>query len=560
MKINLEGLGLEAFMKESNSSAGNQQKAEGKLPSLPSKPQFSNMIYLDYAATTPVDPKVIEAMVNSMETDWANVSSPHELGIITSQKVNADLDAIAAHFNVTRDEIMITSGSTESINHALKGVLHAQKKKTIITSTIEHKATINTVQALMKEGYRGEFVAPNDDGLITAEMIEAAITEDTAMISLIWVNNETGDKLPVEAIAKIARNHKIPFHVDATQAAPHFQFDASQFDLVSVSAHKCCGPKSIGLLYRRSFPKLPMNPLIDGSGGQLGLRAGTMPNEGIAGFAKALEIIRENWVEERHRLAKLESYLVQRLLPYGVEVNSGNLKGHREPGVLNLYIPNVHADTLMALTPKLSIAKGSACNSDSSLPSYVLTEMGYDLKRALSSVRISVGRYTTEEEIFAAGEMLGAAIEFIQNIAAGKLASWYGEYNLYNSYIASMLEPDYIDSEMLGTNHRDSAGIESQPHLVTIEKEHFSFALYGEVEKIALDDGFVIRFASLSGSGFGAPYYLSLLNDLLIALRDEAISSQFSIEKLLGTKVSSEYLRDTLFVEKALREFVQKQL
>ena len=120
MKINLEGLGLEAFMKESNSSAGNQQKAEGKLPSLPSKPQFSNMIYLDYAATTPVDPKVIEAMVNSMETDWANVSSPHELGIITSQKVNADLDAIAAHFNVTRDEIMITSGSTESINHALK--------------------------------------------------------------------------------------------------------------------------------------------------------------------------------------------------------------------------------------------------------------------------------------------------------------------------------------------------------------------------------------------------------------------------------------------------------
>src|SRR5699024_4744126 len=223
--------------------------------------------------------------------------------------------------------------------------------------------------------------------------------------------------------------------------------------------------------------------------------------EGIAGFGKALEIIRESWVEERHRLAKLESYLVQRLLPYGVEVNSGNLKGHREPGVLNLYIPNVHADTLMALTPKLSIAKGSACNSDSSLPSYVLTEMGYDLKRALSSVRISVGRYTTEEEIFAAGEMLGAAIEFIQNIAAGKLASWYGEYNLYNSYIASMLEPDYIDSEMLGTNHRDNAGIESQPHLVTIEKEHFSFALYGEVEKIALDDGFVIRFASLSGSG-----------------------------------------------------------
>lgn len=228
---------------------------------------------------------------------------------------------------------------------------------------------------------------------------------------------------------------------------------------------------------------------------------------------------------------------------------------------MNLYIPDVHADTLMALTPKLAIAKSSACNSDSSLPSYVLTEMGYDLKRALSSVRISVGRYTTEEEIFAAGEMLGAAIEFIQNIATGKPVSWYGEYNLYNSYIASMLEPDYLDAEMvIFHDQHDNTGSESMPHLVTIKKEHFSFVLYGEVEKIALDDGFVIRFASLSGRGFGAPYYLSLLNDLMISLREEVISSQFSIEKLLGTKVSSDYLRDTLFVEKALREFVQKQL
>ncbi|UNM97400.1 cysteine desulfurase [Ignatzschineria rhizosphaerae] len=550
MKIDLEGLGLEAFMKPHQASAGNQPSAEGKLPS---KPQFSNMIYLDYAATTPVDPRVIEAMVNSMETDWANVSSPHELGIVTKQKVEADLDAIAAHFNVNRDELIITSGSTESINHALKGVLHAQKKKEIITSTIEHKATINTVQALMKEGYRGKFIAPNSEGIITAEMIEAVITDETAMISLIWVNNETGDKLPVEEIAKIARARKIPFHVDATQAAPHFQFDASQFDLVSVSAHKCYGPKAIGLLYRRSFPKLPMMPLIDGSGGQLGLRAGTIPNEGIAGFAKALEIIKDNWVEERHRLAKLESYLVQRLLSFGVEVNSGNLKGHREPGVLNLYIPNVNADTLMALTPKLAIAKGSACNSDSSLPSYVLTEMNYDLKRALSSVRISVGRYTTEEEIFAAGEMLSVAIEFIQNIADGKPANWYGEYDLYNSYIASILEPDYLEDGIT-----INAGIDAP--LLVIEKEHFSLTLYGKVEKVALDDSDAIRFTALSGKAYGEPYYLSLFNDLIIALRDETISSQLALEQLLGMKMPANYLRDTLFIEKSLRNFIAQQI
>ena len=540
MKIDLESLGLAHLMELQENPAGDSA-SEGKLPA---KPQFSNMIYLDYAATTPVDPAVIEAMVSSMETDWANVSSPHELGVITKQAVDANLESIAKHFNVAADEIMITSGSTESINHALKGICHAQKKKTIITSTIEHKATINTVQALMKEGYRGVFLEPNEDGLIKAEQVESAITEDTAIISLIWVNNETGDKLPVEAIAKIARKHKVPFHVDATQAAPHFQFDASQFDLVSLSAHKCYGPKGLGLLYRRSFPKLPMTSLIDGSGGQLSLRAGTIPNEGIAGFAKALEIIRETWVEERHRLARLESFLLQRLLPFGVEVNSGKLEGEREPGVLNLYIPKVHADALMALTPKLAIAKGSACNSDSSLPSYVLTEMGYDTARALCSVRISVGRYTTEEEVFAAGEMLASAIEFIQNIADGKPVNWYGEYDLYNSYIASILEPDFVESSELA--------IDSEPLLI-IEKEHFSLSLFGELEVVSADDGKMHRFKNLSGKAFGAPYYLSLFNDLVIALRNESITESVSLEKLLGAKTPANYLRDTLFIEKSLK-------
>lgn len=557
MKIDLESLGLAHLMELQENPAGDSV-SEGKLPA---KPQFSNMIYLDYAATTPVDPAVIEAMVSSMETDWANVSSPHELGIITKQAVDANLELIAKHFNVATDEIMITSGSTESINHALKGVCHAQKKKTIITSTIEHKATINTVQALMKEGYRGVFLEPNEDGLITAEQVESAITEDTAMISLIWVNNETGDKLPVEAIAKIARKHKVPFHVDATQAAPHFQFDASQFDLVSLSAHKCYGPKGLGLLYRRNFPKLAMTSLIDGSGGQLSLRAGTIPNEGIAGFAKALEIIRETWVEERHRLARLEGFLLKRLLPFGVKVNSGKLEGEREPGVLNLYIPNVHADTLMALTPKLAIAKGSACNSDSSLPSYVLTEMGYDTARALCSVRISVGRYSTEEEIFAAGEMLASAIEFIQNIADGKVANWYGEYDLYNSYIASILEPDFVESVSVSSasevDEHSGLNIISAPLLV-VEKEHFSLSLYGELEAVSVDDGKMYRFKNLSGKAFGAPYYLSLFNYLIIALRDESIMESLSLETLLGTKTPANYLRDTLFVEKSLKELLTK--
>lgn len=545
MKINLDTFGLPEF-----------ETADADVVSkLPSKPQFSNMIYLDYAATTPVAPEVIETMVSAMESDWANVSSPHELGVMTAQKVNQALATIAGHFNVNADEIIMTSGSTESINHALKGVLRAQKKKEIITTTIEHKAVINTVQALMKEGYRGKFVAPNAQGEITASMIEAMITDETALISLIWVNNETGDKLPVEAIAKIARERKIPIHIDATQAAPHFQFDASQFDLVSLSAHKCYGPKGLGLLYRRSFPKLPMLPIIDGSGAQLALSAGTMPNEGVMGFAKSLSLIAQNWQEERHRLAKLEGYLMHRLREFGVEINSGAPEGEREPGVLNLYIPGVHADTLMALTPKLSLAKGSACNSDSSLASYVLTEMGYSVTRALSSIRVSVGRFTSEEEIFAAGEMLASAIEFIQNMANGAPASWYGEYNLHDLYMGAVLEPDLVLPESAGAvGLRES---KASQNLCTIAKDHFSLELQGHIKKQAQDDGNALSFEILDICVFGAPYYLALANDLAIALRDEQITENLSLEKLLGLKVPSEYLRDTLFIEKALREFVK---
>ncbi|WP_051396321.1 cysteine desulfurase family protein [Ignatzschineria larvae DSM 13226] len=575
----------------------NQQgKGEIELLKLPTKPHFSDMVYLDYAATTPVDPLVIEAMVNAMERHWANISSPHELGAMTTQYVQEALEQIARHFNVTREEITITSGATESINHALKGVLQAQKKREIITTTIEHKATINTVQSLMKMGYKGHFIAPNSEGTITAEMIESAINEETALISLIWVNNETGDKLPVEAIAKMARKYKIPIHIDATQAAPHFQFDASQFDLVSLSAHKCYGPKNIGLLYRRAFPKLPMQHLMDGSGGQM-LRAGTMPNEGVLGFAKALSLIAANWRDERHRLVRLEGLLLRQLLPLGVEVNSASIvrkdsqddqqmgqqssqqsnrerdkiftdiinsepqfadiksgikvKAEREPGVLNLYLPDVHADTLLALVPKLALAKGSACNSDSTLPSYVLTEMGYDERRAFSSIRVSVGRYTTEEEILYAGELLRTAIEFIQSIAKGRQTNWYGEYNIYDPYIESLLSPTFIAHDFTEEDFDGST------HLITIEKPYFSLSLYGVLERSSIADGAVFRFRELSAKAYGAPYYLALFQTLITSLREEMITTHFKLEQLIDQKTPAEYLRDTIYIERALQTFLQ---
>ncbi|OYQ78081.1 hypothetical protein B9T19_08420 [Ignatzschineria sp. F8392] len=559
MKSILESFGIDPFMKQRDDQQNHalQKGSIGKSDSkLPTKPQFSGIIYLDYAATTPVDPEVIDSMVSAMECDWANVGSPHELGMLTKQRIEDALSEIAAHFNLQSDEIIITSGATESINHALKGVLMAQKKREIITTTIEHKATLNTLQALMKQGYRAKFIAPNAERVITAEMIESAITEETALISLIWVNNETGDKLPVEEIAQIARRYKIPIHIDATQAAPHFQFDATQFDLVSLSAHKCYGPKGIGLLYRRAFPKLPMKPLIDGSGGQMALRAGTMMNESIIGFAKALNLIAQRWEDERHRLVRLESLLLKQLLPYGVEVNSASPLAEREPGVLNLYIPHVHADALMALTPKVAVARGSACNSDSSLPSYVLTEMGYSDRRALSSIRVSVGHFTTEEEILTAGNYLSEAIAFLQSIALGESAAWYGEYNLYDSDISSILMPNFVVGSREGYQESEIA---ADPLLV-IDEPHYQLALYGSVDLLEVDDGKILKLQDITAKVYGAPFYLALFNELVKTLRESSLTPNLSLETLLGRRIPAQYLRDSLQIEKALRNFVNESL
>lgn len=500
-------------------------------------------IYLDYAATTPIDSRVIEAMVKSMESAWGNVSSPHETGKHAKAEIERALHSIANHFNIVRDEIIITSGATESINHALKGVMRAQKKREIITTTIEHKAVINTVQALMKEGYRGTFIAPNEERKITPEMIEAAISEETALISLIWVNNETGDKLPVEAIAEIARKHNVLIHIDATQAAPHFTFDASQFDLVSLSAHKCYGPKGVGLLYRRSFPRLPMVPIIDGSGGQLSLRAGTIPNEQVIGFAKALELVAAESAEENARFRRWQSYLLARLAPLGVTLNGVGDEESHQPGLLNLHFPGVNVDALLALTPDLALAKGSACNSDSSIPSYVLTEMHYPDSHALSSLRLSMGRFTTEEEIYAAGELLVASTEFLQKIARGERSIWFGDYDLYNPFIGTILEPDFVEPEPFVVT--DS---------LTITQPHFIFTLDFNLKREA--EGVKVIACSIRGTA--APYLLSAMNDLAIALRGYKITIEFKIEALLGGKIPPAFLRDILTIERTLKTLLNE--
>lgn len=574
-------------------------------------PEF---IYLDYAATTPVSKFVRETMVYAMEKVWGNYTSPHQKGNQAKKLIDEAIEDIAHFLKINKNELIFTSGATESINQAIKGVCYGQKKKHIITSTVEHKAVLQTVQALLKEGYKATFLTPNKNGIVTSQMIAEAITDETALISLIWVNNETGIINPVYEIAALAREKKIPFHVDATQAIPHFKVDASQFDLLSMTGHKCYGPKGVGLLYRRHFPRLPLKPLIDGSGGQLGLRSGTFPNELILGLRTALlecELAFVDLEDEDEKFTKfferqrgtssfqdtlpnlktksqyqelsqvekefllplkkskrnlalaMQSYsqqILTELNKFGVERNGlvrrpkdkESLKSLYIPTILNLWVPYVHADSLMHFLPELGFAKGSACNSDSTLPSYVLTELGYSKERAHQSIRLSLGHGLTALDVHEALKRFKIVIPLLQSIAQGLSIPEEG----LNDRRLQQQFSRFMDVAKANMGHNEQ--IAGNPHLViktiTLVEEHYGikFKLYKDKE--------IFQIASLV---WGDPFLMkscldlvALLNRKLAGLvnQDEQIQAYimgFSIEKALATP--PHYLRTMLKIEAGLK-------
>lgn len=512
-------------------------------------------VYLDYAATTPPDPRVIDVMVKTLHSKWGNFTSHHRAGFEAKEVLDQALDSIAAFLQVKRNELIITSGATESINQAIKGVCHSQTKKHIITSTVEHKATLQTVQALMKEGYKATFISPNPQGLITPEMVEAGITDDTAIISLIWVNNETGDVMPVESIAKIARARKIPFHVDGTQTAPHQRIDASQFDLLSMSGHKCYGPKGVGILYRRHFPRLPVTPLIDGSGGQLGIRSGTMPNEQITGLAEALELCAHSYEEEQARHTVLADKILTELAPFGVERNCGRIDSEDQihriiPSILNLWIPDVHADALIHFLPELGFAKGSACNSDDTLPSYVLTEMGYSTERSLQSIRLSLGRFTNLDEIEFALLRFKAVIGLLQSLATGRGADLAIEQSEESEDELQEIVPILNNLKLIRamSENPEETLLISEAYL---NEEHLKVTF-----KIIEMDGKLRVLALVSGVPYMIDAVLTVreaLERLLAEGFTQGDLSNFSIEAQFDEGVPSRYLRDLLKVEGIIR-------
>lgn len=362
-------------------------------------------IYLDYNSTTPCDARVLETMLPYFTERFGNAASEsHPFGWQAEEAVDLAREQVADLIGAEKNEIVFTSGATEANNLALKGVfeLYASKGNHLITCNIEHKAVLDTCKHLEKLGAELTYLNADSNGLITAEQVEEAIQPNTILIAIMYANNEIGTVMPVKEIGLIARKHNVLFFTDATQAVGKIPVNVNNhnIDLMSFSSHKIYGPKGVGALYvRRKNPRVRLTAQIDGGGHERGMRSGTLNVTGIVGFGKACEISKNEMQTESKRLAKLRDKLENALLKLnGVYVNGS--KEYRLPNVSNLSFKNVEGQALMmSINKNIAVSSGSACTSASLEPSYVLKALGLNDEMAHSSIRFSLGRFTSEEEI-----------------------------------------------------------------------------------------------------------------------------------------------------------------
>jgi cysteine desulfurase len=367
------------------------------MPNLP--------IYLDYNATTPCDPQVVETMLPYFSGHFGNAASrQHAFGWQAEEAVDIARHQLAALIGADTSELVFTSGATESNNLALKGVveMYAGKGNHIITCVTEHKAVLDACKHLEKQGAVVTYLPVNTQGFIDLQELEAAITPATVLIAIMYANNETGVIQPVQAIGQIAKKHNVLFFCDATQAVGRIPVNVlhDSIDLMSFSAHKMYGPKGVGALYvRRKNPRVKVTAQIDGGGHERGLRSGTLNVPGIAGFGKAAELCMQQLETEGARLRLLRDKLERGLLQLeGVYINGDILQ--RLPHVSNLAFEYVDGNALMlGFNKNIAVAAGSACTSASMEPSFVLKALGLSDELARSSLRFSLGRFTTEEDI-----------------------------------------------------------------------------------------------------------------------------------------------------------------
>ena len=361
-------------------------------------------IYLDYQATTPMDPRVLEAMMPYFTYKFGNPHSrSHSYGWEAEEGVEKARGQVAKLIGADEKEVIFTSGATESNNLAIRGVaeFYKDRKNHIVTTVTEHKCVLDTCRHLEQQGFEVTYLPVQKNGLIDLDVLRAAVTDKTVVVSIMAVNNEIGVIQPLAEIGKICREKKAFFHTDAAQAAGKIPLDveAMNIDLMSISGHKIYGPKGIGALYVRRKPRVRLVPLIVGGGQERGFRSGTLPTPLCVGLGEAAEIAMKEMDAESKRLAKLQARMLKGLNAKLTDIHVNGDLEHRIPGNLNIGFAYVEGESLMMGIKGLSVSSGSACTSASLEPSYVLRALGVEEDMAHTSLRIGLGRFTTEQEV-----------------------------------------------------------------------------------------------------------------------------------------------------------------
>ena len=378
-------------------------------------------IYLDYSATTPVDPRVAEKMIPYLVEKFGNPASrSHAFGWEAEAAVEAAREEVAKLVNADSKEIVWTSGATESNNLAIKGAanFYSGKGKHLITVKTEHKAVLDTCRELERQGFEVTYLDVQENGLVDLDVFKAAIRPDTILVSVMFVNNEVGVIQPIAEIGEICREKGIIFHVDAAQATGKVEIDLAKLkvDLMSFSAHKTYGPKGIGALYIRRKPRVRLEAQMHGGGHERGFRSGTLPTHQIVGMGEAFRLAREEMLEENKRIGALRDRLFKGLSDIEHVFVNGDLT-HRVPHNLNISFAYVEGESMLMAIKDLAVSSGSACTSASLEPSYVLRALGRDDELAHSSIRFTIGRFNTEAEIDYAVKLLHEKIGKLRELS-----------------------------------------------------------------------------------------------------------------------------------------------
>ncbi|MDB4981826.1 MAG: Cysteine desulfurase [Myxococcales bacterium] len=379
-------------------------------------------IYMDNHATTPVDPRVVEAMLPYFTEIFGNAASrSHSFGWAAEKAVETAREQVGALIGASGKEIVWTSGATESDNLAIKGAaeFHKERGNHIVTAQTEHKAVLDTCKRLEKEGFDVTYLPVAADGRVTPDAVKAAMTDKTILVSIMLANNEIGTVNPVDEIGAVVKERGALFHIDAVQGVGKIPFDvnAARADLVSLSAHKMYGPKGVGALYVRRKPRVRITAMIDGGGHERGMRSGTLNIPGIVGFGKAAELCQAEMATEAVRLLALREKLRAGLQSRITDTYVNGSLEHRLPGNLNISFAYVEGEAMLMGLKDIAVSSGSACTSASLEPSYVLRSLGVEEELAHTSIRFGLGRFNTEEEVDFVIDLVATKVEKLRDLS-----------------------------------------------------------------------------------------------------------------------------------------------